>query len=209
MENKNSDLEEKIKKIEEENKNIKNELFLLKKLQNENDKLFPNSSIIINDEENIVVNFFEKKPKKLNLLFDTNIHGDKNETFHQKVNNKSPTLIIIKTTNGLKFGGYTTKCWPNNNSYSNDKYAFIFSLNKKKKYNILDENQKAIYGCSNNNEYMFVFGKGHDICIYNKCTQKNDNHVGKSEYNTNEQYELNNGTKKFIVSSLEVYEVIF
>ena len=207
LENKNNHLEERIKTIEEENINIKNELLLLKQLENEKVNLFPNSSIITNNDQNIIINFLEKKPKKCTLLFDTVIHGDKNETFHQNVNYKSPTLIIIKTTNGLKFGGYTTKCWPNNNSYLNDKYAFIFSLNKKKKYNIIDENKSAIYGCSNQNSYMFVFGKGHDICIYNNCTQNNNNHVDKSEYNTYEQYELNNGTKNFIVSSLEVYEV--
>ena len=54
---------------------------------------------------------------------------------------------------------------------------------------------------------MFVFGKNHDICIYNNCTQNNKNHVRKSDYNTNEEYELNNGTQYFMVSSLEVYEV--
>lgn len=204
MENKNNSLEERIKKIEEENINIRNELLVLQQIKNENINFFPISSIIINNDQNDIINFFEKKPKKFILLFDTNIHGDKNETFHQKVNSKSPALIIIKTKEGVKFGGYTTKCWPNNNSYSNDKYAFIFSLNKKKKYNILDENKKAIYGCSDSNSYMLVFGYGHDICIYNNCTQKNDNHVCKSEYNRSEQYELNNGVKNFIVSSLEV-----
>lgn len=215
LENKNNFLEERIKKLEEENLKIKNEILFIKQLQNSNTNLFPNSNInlfpnsniIINNEQSIILNFFEQKPKKFNLLYDTNKHGNKNKTFHEKVYNKSPTLIIIKTTNDLKFGGYTTKVWPNNNSYLKDKDAFIYSLNKKKKYNIIDENESAIYGCSNENSYMFVFGSGHDICVYNNCTEVNDNHVGKSEYNTTQEYELNNGMKNFTVSSLEVYEV--
>ncbi len=258
LENKNNYLEERIKKLEDENIKIQKELSLLIKLNNENTNflqnlniienenlylfpenentnflqnsnirenenlnlyqnsnireneninLFSKSSIIEKEDQNIIINFLEKKPKEFNLLFDTKRDGDNNKTFHGKVNDISPTLIIIKSTNGFKFGGYTTKSWPNNNTYENDKHAFIFSLTKKKKYNIIDENKSAIYGCSNDNSYMFVFGKNHDICIYNNCTQNNKNHVRKSDYNTNEEYELNNGTQYFMVSSLEVYEV--
>ena len=224
LENKNNYLEERIKKLEDENIKIQKELSLLIELnnektnflenenfyffpENENLNLYQNSNIIEKEDQNIIINFLEKKPKEFNLLFDTKRDGDNNKTFHGKVNDISPTLIIIKSTNGFKFGGYTTKSWSNDNSYKNDKHAFIFSLTKKKKYNIIDENKLAIYGCSNDNRYMFVFGKNHDICIYNNCTQNNKNHVGKSDYNTNEEYELNNGTQYFIVSSLEVYEV--
>ena len=244
LENKNNYLEERIKKLEDENIKIKKELSLLIKLNNENTNflqnlniienedlcffpenenlnfnqnsnireneninLFSKESIIEKEDQNMIINFLENTPKEFNLLFDTKRDGDNNKTFHEKVNNISPTLIIIKSTNGDKFGGYTTKSWPNNNTYEKDKHAFIFSLTNNKKYNIIDENNPAIYGCSNDNSYMFVFGQNHDICIYNNCTQNDNNHVDKSNYNTNEEYELNNGTKHFTVSSLEVYEV--
>ena len=38
-------------------------------------------------------------------------------------------LIIIQTTSGYRFGGYTSKSWTSSNSFIKDELAFIFSLN--------------------------------------------------------------------------------
>ena len=48
------------------------------------------------------------------LLLDSQIDGDRWNTFINKVKNKSPTLIIFHTTENFRFGGFTTAFWPEN-----------------------------------------------------------------------------------------------
>ena len=142
---------------------------------------------------------------KFNLLYQISRDGDNISTFYNKVKDKCPTLIIIKSKSGYKFGGYTTNTWEPNN-YKKDELAFLFSLNKKKKYNIKNDHiQYAIYGCSD----YFAFGGGHDLRINDKCTSNNYNSCNSSSYNTIEQYELNGGQEYFLVDELEVYNVEF
>ena len=43
---------------------------------------------------------------------------------------------MIKITLGFKFGGYTEQFWIN--GPIKDEFAFVFSLDNKKKYNILE-----------------------------------------------------------------------
>ena len=45
------------------------------------------------------------------LLYRASEHGYSAESFHKCCDNKGPTLIIIKSSGGWIFGGYTTKSW--------------------------------------------------------------------------------------------------
>ncbi len=131
---------------------------------------------------------------KFTLLYQISEDGDNISIFYNKVNNKFPTLIIVKSKSGYKFGGYTTNTWESNNNYKKDELAFLFSLNKTKKYNIKNDHIKnAIKGCSN----YFAFGGDfffNDLKISDKCTSnKSSICCFSSSYNTTEQYELNGG----------------
>ena len=201
----------KIKKLEEENNKSKSKI---KKLEEEiNDikyplKIFKESNILNNKNEEIMISNWIKPNSKIKftLLYQISRDGDNISTFYNKVNNKSPTLIIVKSKSGYKFGGYTTNTWESNGNYKKDELAFLFSLNKTKKYNIKnDKIQDAIYGSSN----RFAFGDGHDLRISDKCTSNNESYCNPSSYNTTEQYELNGGQYNFYVDELEVYNVEF
>ena len=48
------------------------------------------------------------------------------------VQNKNPSLVVIMTIKGIKFGGYTTQEWKK--GANKDSEAFVFSLDKRKKY---------------------------------------------------------------------------
>ena len=76
-----------------------------------------------------------RKPNKITLLLNSNKDGESTKTFMEKVNGKCPTLVIIKTTKGYSFGGYTTEMWKEGRV--KDSNAFVFSMDKKKKYNII------------------------------------------------------------------------
>ena len=192
---------EKLKELE--NKIIeKNEI---NKNKNSFD-LFKNSSIVKSEDTDLILSWFDKKPSNFNLLLDSKIDGDSNSTFKEKCFNKSPTMVFVKTTDNLRFGGFTSVTWPEKN-YKKDANSFLFSLDKKKKYKI-KENQKenAIYYCQN---ISFCFGSGCDLYINDKCTLKDDNQVGDGSYDLPSECELNNGKKMFKVLNYEVYCVEF
>ena len=209
------------KNIKNENQELKKEINELKKelkdkeikKKNEEIEIFKDSNIINNkEEENLILNWIKPNTKmKFNLLYKVSRDGDRISTFTEKVSKKCPTLILIKTTDNYKFGGYTSQQWNMTGSYTyvKDELAFIFSLNKKKKYSIKNNNVScAICGDPNH----FAFGGGHDFCIWDQCTKNNNSkdYSGKSHtYNTTENYELTEGKNNFYVYECEVYHVVF
>ncbi len=48
---------------------------------------------------------------KWKLLYRASEHGYTAESFHEYCDNKGPTLIVIKSSGGWIFGGYTTQSW--------------------------------------------------------------------------------------------------
>lgn len=53
--------------------------------------------------------------------------------FHEKCDNIPSILVVCKSGDQI-FGGYTPLPFKSNDSYGNDKDSFIFSLNRKEKY---------------------------------------------------------------------------
>ena len=45
------------------------------------------------------------------LLYRASEHGYSAESFHEYCDDKGPTLIVIKSSGGWIFGGYTTQSW--------------------------------------------------------------------------------------------------
>lgn len=171
-----------------------------KEIQKEN-RLFKNSNIIKLEDEDMIINWFDKKPVNFKLLLDSKIHGDSTSTFINNCAKKCPTIVFVKTTNGCRFGGFTSVLW-SYNGYANDKKSFLFSLDKKKKYDINKPECANFYY----NTY-FYFGGGADLCIYNNCTSNNSNQLGRHSFSTPENYEINDGQQYFVVSSYEVYQL--
>ena len=165
--------------------------------------IFKESNIIKKeDDKKLILSWFDNKPIKTNLLFNSKKDGNLLSTLYKKVENKPFILIIIKTSTGYKFGGYCSIPILGDNKWYIDYSSFIFSLDTKQKYNVDNNSNTHILG----NGDLFQFGN--DLRIYNKATSRSDNFVGKSDYNCPENYELNGGEKNFCISSFEVYEII-
>ena len=113
--------------------------------------------------------------------------------------NKCPTMVFVKTTNGYRFGGFTSKLWTKN-SYVKDDKCFIFSLDKKEKYNITN----ASYGTKYTDD-DFYFGSA-ALRIYNNCTSNQSNYVANHSFTTVNN-KINGGETNFTVSSYEVFQL--
>ncbi len=114
------------------------------------------NSNIINDEEKIIIlNWIPSNVISTELIFDTDRDGDSINSFKNKCEGKSPTLVIIQTTTGIIFGGYASKAWIEGRSIT-DYNSFIFSLEPPKKYNVISP-ENALFGYRYN-DIMFQFG---------------------------------------------------
>ena len=182
-----------IKAIKEELKSLKERnQFILNKLNYyENDKIISKNitknnlsynidSVIINNLSEIqyIINrlkdsdSLKNKDIFFNLLYRAKKHGDI-EIFHQKCDNKSNQLVIIKTIEDVIFGGYTEIGFKSSGNDVIDNNAFVFSHSLKKIYNV-KKNKYAIYslrsyGPSFRSEPSFM------IFIYQKIFNNNGN----------------------------------
>ena len=198
LKEKTNALEEKINEL----MSIKVEYEKLKKeeIKKEN-RYFKNSNIIKLEEENIILNWFERKPIRFIKLLDSKIDGDSTSAFINKCANKCPTILFVKTTNGYRFGGYTTKLWTKSN-YVNDDKCFVFSLDKKEKYNITNSQNATYY-----DDKSFFFGSA-TVRLYNNCTSNQNNYVDNGSFSTVPQnYGINGGEYNFTVSCYEIYQL--
>ena len=102
---------------------------------------------------------------KIELLFRGTRDGMNSNSFHNKCDDKGPTISLFKSDKGYIFGGYTPISWSVNGGYKTDNNSFLFTL--KNVYNSAPTklgNSKSIsIYCGSG--YGPTFGGGHDIYI--------------------------------------------
>ena len=159
-------------------------------------KLLPNTQLV--DEQ------YDSKLKewigsnyKWRLLFRASEHEDRDVSFHKYCDDKYPTLVIIKSSEGWIFGGYTTQSWKYNkeddsiiddfddyDDYSyfhdhqskNDDKAFIFTL--KNPHGVEPtrylKRKKSNVSISTGPYCGLIFGSywDSDICVVNNIRKK-------------------------------------
>ena len=195
------------KTIEEMQNSIKQQEKKIKNLENlEKESLSEISVIISKDKEkgwqikqwinpNINISF--------SLLYRKGRDDFKPIDFHRNCDNKGPTLVLVETTKGYKFGGYTPLDWesPSHTIKKKDEITFLFSLNQIKKYTKKDNNTSIFV----DKNYGPGFGQGCDILI--GYPENNKGQGTNSNYLTN--HELTNGEKIFNLKEIEVFKVEF
>ena len=212
-------LEEKIKLLEEEVEELmkfkKNyEITNKEEIKIEN-RFFSSSNIIKYEDENMIINWFDNKPIRFCKLFDSKEKGDNIQTFYNICQNIHRLIIFIKTLNGYRFGGYisffppiTYKSNYSNYNYLSDNKAFVFSIDKKEKFDINNSSKAAFYYYDNSkdgNNY-FKFGDG-AIVICDGCTMHSKNYAGDDGIYNNFTNKINGGESYFIVESFEIYQL--
>ena len=217
-------LEKKVEEMDElkkninilfnENKLLKEEINKLKSNKDEQINISEYESKIINKKEKI--NFILKEIEKaggsfnnIKIIYRATRDGDSIEMFHSKCDNIRNTLMIVETTTGYIFGGFTSVGW--NNKRGKDIYdnkAFCFSLNLKKIYNIINPNY-ALHIQSNgsrpsfgSNSYVFIL-QNQFLKSEKSYTEKISDFEGESQ-----ACEINGGNGYFKVKELEVFQIL-
>ena len=104
--------------------------------------------------------------KNMELLYRGTRDGMSGEAFHNKCNNKGPTISLFKNEKGYIFGGYASIDWQGNGNYKSAPDSFIFTLTNM--YNISPTkfpNSDTRYSIYDHFGYGPTFGGGFDIDI--------------------------------------------
>ena len=204
--------EKENQEIKKEIKEIKNKLNSTeeKKEEEENkiNNLFKESTLLSNEQKKLIDDWILKDTKKeFTLIYKASRDGYLCNDFHSKCDKKGPTVTIIQSNTGYKFGGYTSIDWDiSANNYKKDELAFLFSLNKKLKYPIVKEN--VSYAIWTGASYGPIFG-GHDLLTLSDF-KSNSNYCNKPiYYQTKEVSELNGGKFNYSINEMEVFKVNF
>ncbi len=72
-----------------------------------------------------------KRNFKVESIYNGSRDGWESAVFIQKVFNKGPTLIILKTTKGAICGGYTSNNWDGSSHWTEDIYSFVFNMKQR------------------------------------------------------------------------------
>jgi len=178
-------------------------------------RTFQGSSIIDEKMAAQLLLWLPKSPKGWECIYKASRDGFTNSTFHQKCDNKGPTVTVIKSKgNGYVFGGYTPVPWAGTGSYSYDTRTFLFSLknadNTPVKIGNTTNNRHSTY---NSSGYGPTFGGGHDLYICdgsNNSTSSYSNlgysfKLPKHQYSTTQVKNFLAGSYNFTCEEIEVF----
>ena len=144
------------------------------------------------------------KVLRTKLIYNSDSDGDKAETFHEKCDYISPTLTIIQTEEGYRYGGYTSANWegPEKPEFKFDSDAFIFSFDTLRKYESLDADKSIQCNIKTGPN----FGDGTIFVPDNFSEEKNYSYNWPSTYNLESENELTGNKEcKINIKNYEVY----
>jgi len=143
------------------------------------------------------------KGVKFTLAYKAFDIGDSAKDFHEKCDPLDMSLVLIETDKDVRFGGFTTQSWGGTNQKKKDNNAFVFSLETNKIFEIFPD-EPAI-GCYPKFGPVFF---GCQIRIYDQFFTKGGTTCHKGlNYNTDVDYELNNGEQKYLIKDIEIYRI--
>ena len=177
-----------------------------------------NSAIL--NESNKSKEFLDKiqewtKFKKLELIYRGTRDGMNSYSFHNKCDNKGPTICLYKNESNHIFGAYASISWTKAGDWKTATESFLFTLTNI--YNIepnkfAHSEKDKVYSVYHNNEFGPSFGAGRDISIANDFTKGDSyanfpstyiDNIGKG----NSIFSSNLKWNKFKLKEVEVFKI--
>jgi len=139
-------------------------------------------------------------------IYVASMDGDSYTDFHDKCNGKGPIVVIVETTTGNVFGGYTSVSWSGSSRYKRAPTSFLFQLRPRFSHFALrnSDDRTATFHHAN---YGPVFGRGHDLYIGSGALSNSHSYVHGDTYKANGNT-LNDGTRNFQVKDYVVFQAI-
>ena len=134
------------------------------------------------------------------------------KNFHEKCDDKGPTITLFRNDKGNIFGGYLPISWKNTGGYQNENRSFIFTLTNI--YNI----QPTKFD-NKNNGYQVYFHNSYGPCFYDTWIESDfinnsvacfNSHYQDTTGKGNSMFtgNSNNNEKKITLNEVEVYKII-
>ena len=147
----------------------------------------------------------------IHLMYKSSLHGDNLTELYQRVKGKSNLIIMVKSKNGHRFGGYTSSNFEpfkyhgyEGDVIKADEKAFVFNLDLNKKYPV----REFRYAVISDEKYTIDFGDG-DLFIPNGFKEKQSYSEFPKNYGneTETKLELTGGEDEFLIEEMEAYLV--
>jgi len=175
-----------------------------------NNKSFSVDSSIISgySEFDFIIHYLKKKINKEIIdsirIYQATENGATAADFHRECDQNTNIIVLIKTNDGKKFGGYTSVGFSNFYRSYHDDTAFLFSIDKREIYPNL-KGKSAV-------DSFYNFGpcfSGDSIKIYDNFLKNGGVTVKNSgNFETNEEFQINDGKMAFGVEEIEVLEFL-
>jgi len=144
-------------------------------------------------------------------LFIASKDGDAASKFHGACDKKGPTIVIVETTTGNVFGGYTDLSWgTSSGAYVKSSNTFLFRLRPTTKRYDIKEGREG-YAIYTNSGYGPTFGGGHDFYIVSSALSSTSSYTNGGHsyvFPSYPNYQLNDGKKNFKVKDYVVVQVV-
>jgi hypothetical protein len=160
--------------------------------------------------------WFDGKKLHLEKIYRGSEDGFLAENFHKLCDSKSPTLTVVESSMGKKFGGYTLVPWSSEQGWKEDLESFVFSLSHQTKHPIKQDQKEFCIG--HNKDYLPFFGYACEFSIYPECNNNPTSwsNIGRTYeapegivHGSEEAKTYMAGEHKFQVKDIEVFIVSF
>ena len=198
VQNKDNEINEFLAKIKDFGKICIQEMILGDSL------IIKNNITYINNLENWIN---PKKKFQSKLLYRKSRDGDSYDTFHKLCDNQGPTLVLIKTTEQIIFGGYTPLNWDNYSSLKHDNDTFLFSLTNSRIFKKYKKDKSIL--CDRSCGPFFPYIGFRNVGKKN-MSQGVFQYTDSSGFEDHNKVIPNEGKNRFFdVEEVEIYKIFF
>ena len=93
--------------------------------------------------------------------YNSTEHGLSAGVFHERCDNRGPSITVARLSTGMTVGAYTDQSWASRNGYRSQGTAFLFNLTNEHRYAHGGQNGST-YQIYDHEGYGPTFGGGHD-----------------------------------------------